>query len=642
MNLPAGLSSVAWRCLRRLGRRAGPVLAALALPVVAAGPAPAPTPTATPDRPPNIVVLVADDWGFTDVGAFGGEIATPHLDDLARQGVRFSNFHVAASCSPTRSMLLTGVEHHRAGVGNLRESMPREHLGRPGYLGSLNTRVVSVASLLQAAGYRTYISGKWNVGSEPHNLPPQRGFDRSIIQGDTGSDNWVPSQRYLPHSAKVSWFEDGREAVMPAEYYSSAYFVDRMIEYLRSDQASGKPFFAYVGFQANHVPLQAPRAYVDRYRGRYDTGWTALRQARHDRAAALGLLPAGVPMTTMSTTRDWAALAPDERRHQARSMEVYAGMAEAMDHHVGRLIAHLKASGEAERTVFVFLSDNGPEGSDYADAQLWLATQYTQAVDKLGDKGAYAIPGPGWASATASPFDTYKFYAGEGGLRVPLIIAGAPVLALGGGAVTSAGGTVAAASAPAGGSNAGGATTLPARIHHGLTHVTDIVPTLLELARVAHPGTQWRGQPIEPLAGRSLVPALADPRTRLRTHEDAIGYELSGNQAYYRGDLKLVSNLPPVGDGQWHLYDLRTDPGETRDLREQRPEAFAAMKAGYETWAATHQVLPMPAGYSPQRQVLINSVLNYWWPSYRVPAGIAVAGLVALAWAWRRRRRARP
>jgi arylsulfatase/uncharacterized sulfatase len=180
---------------------------------------------------PNIVVLVADDWGFSDVGAFGGEIATPNIDALARQGMRFSNFHVAASCAPTRSMLLTGVDNHLNGVGNLMETMPQVHLGKPGYLGSLNNRVVTVSTLLQDSGYRTYIAGKWNVGTEPHNLPNRRGFDRSLIQGDTGSDNWEPYQRYLPHTDKVHWFEDGQEPVMPATYYSSEFFVDKMLGY---------------------------------------------------------------------------------------------------------------------------------------------------------------------------------------------------------------------------------------------------------------------------------------------------------------------------------------------------------------------------------------------------------------------------
>ena len=559
---------------------------------------------------PNIVVLVADDWGFTDVGAYGGEIATPHLDALARAGTRFSNFHVAASCAPTRSMLLTGVDNHRNGVGNLRETMPQAHLGKPGYEGSLTPRVVTVASLLQDSGYRTMITGKWNVGSEPYNLPHRRGFDLSIVQGDTGSDNWEPAQRYLPHSASVQWFENGQPARMPAEFYSSTYFVDRMIGYLRSGQGSGKPFFAYVGFQANHVPLQAPRAFIDKYRGRYQEGWTALRQQRRDRAAALGLIPKDTPLATMPTTRDWNRLSDKEKRYEARRMEVYAGMADAMDAEVGRLVAHLRQSGEYDNTVFVFLSDNGSEGSDYADAQIWLATQYSQNIDRLGGKGAYGIMGPSWASAAASPLSTYKFYAGEGGIRVPLIIAGVP----------------------------GGPAN---QIHHSLAHVNDIVPTLLELAQVPAPGGTYRGQPVEPLAGRSLLPALRGDPAPVHPPDKAIGYELSGNEALFKGDLKLVRNLPPMGDGQWHLYDLRTDPGETRDLRSAQPQAFEALRADYEAYARSHGVLPMPEGYDPVRQVLINSFINYWIPTYRTHALVAMAGLAALLWLALRRRRHR-
>ena len=236
----------------------------------------APLAWAARDGRPNIVVIVADDWGFSDVGAFGGEIATPNLDALARRGVRFSNFHVAAECSPTRAMLMTGVDSHRTGVGAMRETVPREHYGRPGYLTVLNQNVVTMSSLLQDGGYRTYAVGKWHVGKEPHNLPDKRGFDRSLVQGDSGSDNWETAKRYVALTDKVYWFEDGKEAVMPKEFYSSEYYVNRAIDYLRRDEKSDKPFYTYLAFQANHLPVQAPREFIDKYRGRYNAGWTAL------------------------------------------------------------------------------------------------------------------------------------------------------------------------------------------------------------------------------------------------------------------------------------------------------------------------------------------------------------------------------
>lgn len=596
--------------MRRPARAARRLALGLLAPLLAALAALAVLPVQAAPPRPNFVVIVADDWGFTDVGAFGGEIPTPHLDALAARGTRFTNFHAAASCAPTRAMLLTGVEHHLAGVGNLHESMPRAHRGRPGYLGSLAPDVVTVSSMLQAAGWRTYASGKWNVGTEPHNLPDRRGFDRSIVQGDTGSDNWVPTQRYLPHSASVQWFEDGRPARMPATFYSSEWFVDRLIGFLRDAPDRDRPFFALLGFQANHAPLQAPREFVERHAGRYEDGWDALRRARRDRAAALGVVPPGTALASVPTTPDWNALSAEDRRYQAKRMQVYAAMAEAMDHHVGRLVEFLRAEGRLDDTVFVFLSDNGPEGSDYRNAQPWLWTQYTQSIDRLGGPGAYAIMGPGWASAAASPLSGYKFVGGEGGTRVPLIVAGAP------------------------GTRAGG-------LHHGLAHVTDIVPTLLELAGLPAAGAAGDGRPVKPLAGRSLVPALRDPGVRVRGPDDTIGYELSGDEALYRGDLKLSRGLPPLGDGRWRLFDIAADPGETRDLARERPELVARLAAEYDAWAREHGVLPMPAGYDASRQVTINSVLDYWLPAY-APIGGALALAVAAALVLRRRRRAAP
>lgn len=575
-----------------------------------------PSPPGSAGKPsrPNIVVLLADDWGFSDVGAYGSEIATPNLDALARQGTRFSNFHVSASCSPTRSMLLTGVDNHLNGVGNMRETIPQEHKGKPGYLSVLNERVVTIASLLKDSGYRTYVAGKWHVGKEPHNLPDKRGFDRSIIQGDSGSDNWETGKRYLDLTDKVYWFEDGKEAVMPREFYSSEYYIDRMINYIQGDNKaadkSRQPFFAYVAFQANHIPVQAPRSFIDKYKGRYKDGWTALRQARRDRAIALGLLPKDTPMVTMSTTKDWEALTPAEQAYQARRMEVYAGMAEAMDYHVGRLVTALKQSGQYDNTIFMFMSDNGAEASDpYAmlSARLWLSMHYNSDIDKLGDKGAYSIIGPSWSSAAASPLSTYKFYAGEGGIRVPLIIAGKGMQ--------------------------------QNRIHQSFTHISDIAPTILELANTPRPNGSYQGKPVETMHGSSLIPVLFDGKDRVHPADENIGYELSGNQALFRGDYKLVKNLPPVGDGSWHLYDIQLDPGETRDLQSSLPEVFSSMQTAYAQYAKDNGVLPMPEGYEPTQQVFTNAMVHVYIPRFKYPAILLLLGLVTAGYLLMRRRR---
>jgi arylsulfatase/uncharacterized sulfatase len=566
---------------------------------------------AAPKRP-NIVVLVADDWGYSDVGAFGSEIATPNIDTLAREGVRFSDFHVTASCSPTRSMLLTGVDNHRNGVGNMPETMPDEHLGKPGYSGVLNDNAITVASLLRDSGYNTYITGKWHLGKTPDTLPNNRGFERSFIQADSGSDNWE-ERPYAPLYDKAAWFENGQPAHLPKDYYSSTFIVDKAMDYIAADRQDGKPFFAYLGFQANHVPVQAPKDIIDKYRGRYDQGWTALRQARRDRAVELGLIPAGAGLQTMASTADWNALDEHEKRYEARRMEVYAGMAETMDQQIGRFIAHLKATGEYDNTVFVFLSDNGSEPTDpYAipAIRLWLEMNYTRELDRLGSKGAFTSIGPSWASAAASPFGGYKFFAGEGGLRTPLIVAGVPGIQ----------------------SN---------HIAKTFTHVTDIVPTLLEVAGVPAHNGEYQGRAVEPLIGSSLMPVLQGTAERVHPEDQAIGYELSGSAALFKGDYKLVKSLKPVGNEQWHLYNIVTDPGETIDLQAQMPERFQRMQADYAEYARVNGVLPMPVGYDYMHQGQMYALNHVVIPKLKAvaPPLVAVVVLLVGVVVWRRRRK---
>ena len=564
---------------------------------------------------PNMVVMLADDWGFSDVGAFGGEMHTPHLNQLAQKGMRFSNFHVSASCSPTRSMLLTGVDNHLNGVGNMRETIPLSHVGRAGYLSVLNNRVVTIASLLQDSGYRTYVAGKWHVGKEPHNLPPARGFDRSLVLGDSGADNWETGKLYLDLTDKVYWYDNGKEAKMPKEFYSSEFYINKTLEYLKTDAKLDKPFFAYVAFQANHIPVQAPQEFIEKYKGKYNKGWDVLRQERRNKAIELGLMPLNTPMAPLPSTHvAWDSLSETDKAYQARRMEVYAAMAEAMDHQIGRLIGHLKETGEYDNTVFVFLSDNGAEATDpYALAvgRWWLDQHYNRDFDRLGSKGAYSVIGPNWARAATSPLSTYKFFAGEGGIRVPLIISGVPNMVI----------------------------DASPRIHQSLTHVNDIVPTLLDLAKVQHPGTTYKGQTIYPLTGHSLLPVISGTAKRVRGPDEVLGYELSGNKALFKGDYKLLSNLAPVGDGQWHLYNIVKDPGETQDLQQALPELFQTLQADYAKWSKANGVLDMPKAYDPIEQVIVNSLVFVYWPRYQWHLTAFFSALVfGLLWFWRRKK----
>jgi arylsulfatase A-like enzyme len=562
--------------------------------------------------PPNIVVLVADDWGFTDVGAFGSEIATPHLDALAKRGAKFSNFHVASVCSPTRAMLLTGVDNHRNGVGNMPETMPPEHAGKPGYDGVLNDRTVTLATMLRDNGYHTYITGKWHLGKTPDKLPDQRGFERSFIQADSGSDNWE-NRTYMMLYDKAYWFEQGKEVRLPQDFYSSRFFVDKAIDYIASGSSDGKPFFAYIGFQANHIPLQAPQAFVDKYRGRYDGGWPALRKERRDRAVALGLIPPGAPMAALANTVDWSTLGQQARQQHAQHMEVYAGMAEAMDFEIGRLVAHLKSSGQYDNTVFVFLSDNGSDPADPLNipfSKTWVRMNYVTAAAALGGKGTFSANGPSWASATVSPLHGYKYFASEGGLRVPLIVSGAPGMAAD-------------------------------RTFSALAHVNDIVPTLLEVAGIQpHDGT-YRGQNVERMAGHSMLPLMRGQAASIRPADEPLGYELAGSAALFKGDFKLVRNIAPLGDGQWRLYDLKSDPGEVNDLGRAQPDRFRTMLSDYADYARANGVLPIPDGFDLQKTALRFAVTHFLVPKLMAawPWLLAAAALVLGGFALRRRAR---
>src|SRR3546814_648569 len=266
------------------GSRRAAIIAIAAL--IGAFPARAQPAKTAPDRP-NIVILLADDWGFSDVGSFGAEFATPNIDALASAGMRFSNFHVAGSCSPSRAMLQTGVMNHRNGLGNMPEPIPDEHRGKPGYDTVMNHRVVTIGELLKATGYRTYLTGKWHLGSDAARLPHARGYDRAFSLADAGAVNF--EQRPIEGMYdKANWTENGKPATLPKDYYSSRFVVQRMIDYIEADRKSGKPFLASINFLANHIPVQAPDSDIARYSAMYRDGWTALREARAKRAAALG------------------------------------------------------------------------------------------------------------------------------------------------------------------------------------------------------------------------------------------------------------------------------------------------------------------------------------------------------------------
>lgn len=563
---------------------------------------------------PNIVLLVVDDMGYSDFGAFGGEIRTPNIDALAASGTRFTNFHVASSCAPTRAMLMTGVDNHTAGVGSMRELMPLSHRGKPGYQGVLNAQVETFASRLQASGYRTLVAGKWHLGVEQGNLPPARGFDYSVIQADSGADNFE-MRPYLPMQAEARWYENGKRlGSLPEGFYSSRYFVDKTIAHLQATAAQDKPFFAYVAFQANHTPVQAPAQFIDAYRGEYLGGWKKTRDARVARMISAGLLDKDASIANAISQEQWDTLSSQQQYFEARRMQAYAGMATAMDFEVGRLVDYLQETGEHENTVYVVFSDNGavanePYENDFG--RRWLEKHYHRDVETLGQKGSWVSAGRYWGRVANTPFSGVKFTAGEGGLRVPLIVASGLEVAALSQADKSPG------------------KKAVAKISHAFTHVTDIAPTLLALANVPP------ARDFQTYTGKSLLPLLAAEVDTVRSADESVGFEFSGHAALYRGDFKLVRNFPPAGDNQWRLYNLKEDPGETHDLRGRLSALYQVMQAEYDAYAEQAGVLPMPEGYGLARQVVINTVLFNYLPRYSPYVGALIL-LIAAGYFFRR------
>ena len=530
---------------------------------------PIPEPDAAPVQKPNVVIILADDLALMDLGVYGGEASTPNIDALASNGAMFMQYRTSTLCSPSRAMLLTGIDNHKTGVATIPEVLPKEHKNQPGYTMAFEPGVYTIADQLRSAGYRTLMTGKWHLGEYSHEMPQAHGFDRSFALAASGADNWedIP---YIPYYKDAPWFEDGEEADLPEDFYSSEFIVDKMIDYIEETDSS-KPFLAYLPFQAIHIPVQAPDEFIRKYDGYYNDGWDELRQSRFERAQEIGLIKKGVALAPMHPgLRRWQDLSEEGRELYARRMEVNAAMIEAMDYHIGRFIEYLKSEGEYENTIFVVTSDNGPEPNrgDHGDWRLdfWLHSNgYHIGLDGLGGRGSWGFIGPEWATAAASPGALFKFYATEGGIRAPLIVTG-PGIA-------------------------------PVTIQSPAM-VADITPTIVE----------WLGIPdisqqAVAITGRSLLPVLRGEKESVYSEDDVRVIEVSGNTALYKGDYKITRSIPPIGDGRWRLFNMNVDPGETVDIRSTSTEVFNELLAEYQRYAAEMGVLEMPPGYDSFAQV---------------------------------------
>jgi arylsulfatase A-like enzyme len=491
------------------------------------------------DTRPNILLIVADDLGYADLGSFGSNIRTPSIDALAAEGIRFTQFHTAPYCAPTRAMLLSGNNNHVAGMAR----QGREGLldyAVPGYENGLSERIVPFPRLLRDAGYHTYTVGKWHLGLEDHASPRAAGFSRAfnLLQG---AGTHFDETGYSENPSKYRL--DDELVNYPVGRYSTEVYTDQLIEFIDGNRHDGKPFFAFAAYTSPHWPLQVPDDYLDLYAGAYDDGYDALRVKNFAALKESGIIPqeSQLPPRNDAIT-PWEELDDEQQRREARKMELYAAMVDNLDDHVGRLINYLKESGLYDNTLVIFMSDNGAAGEDFYNEGPYvehIQAHFDNAYEKMGTAESFVSYDDPWAEAGSAPFMRRKGYTRQGGIVAPMIVAGPGV------------------------STAG-------VIDANYLTVMDLAPTFLELAGASYPDDES----VAPILGQSMNAFLAGESESV--HDDSYVTTLyHAGRAYLRqGDWKIVNLEAPFAEADFELFNLAEDPGETTNLAESHPDKY--------------------------------------------------------------------
>lgn len=491
-----------------------------------------------PKKRPNIILIVADDLGYSDLGAYGSEIHTPNLDRLAKQGLRLQEFYNNSICAPTRASLLTGQYQHKAGVGYF-----SNNLGLPAYQGYINQESLTLAEVLKASGYSTITSGKWHVSGKNVSLPWQRGFDHVYPRDEIAAASGAPQERTTVTD---------NEGYILSDFFQTNLITKNAVKFIDEEGNKENPFFLYLAYTAPHWPLVALPEDIEKYKGKYDQGWDLLRKERFERQKQLGIV---APDTKISKKDediyDWGRLSFDQRRQWAKKMEVFAAMVDRMDQGVGQVLEKLEQIGEADNTIIVFISDNGAPAED-------LVKWHSGAVKNsgpVGTAGSYESQSKNWSYLSNTPFLAFKDYLYEGGINSPFI-AWYP------------------AKIPAG------------AIAKGSGHIIDLAPTFYELAGARYP-SKYKNITPNALPGKSLVPVLYGQQKDVGRNQPLF-WERAGNRAVREGRWKLVSHWPSYN---WELYDLEADRGETNNLARDNHELVSQLSVKYFEWAKNNGVV---------------------------------------------------
>ncbi|MDO4249036.1 MAG: arylsulfatase [Neisseria sp.] len=523
---------------------------------------------------PNIVLILADDMGYSDITPYGGEIHTPNLDTLAQNGVKFTNFQVTPYSGPSRAALLTGTDPHTAGLGNLNEiTRPEQRAGNAeGYRGALNSKAVTLAEYLQKAGYRTILSGKWHLGYKDGEGPENHGFDRSLalMRGEYYHFKSPTLNQYGLQTTYGVYNEpegmevyrlNGKVTTMPDNFFSTINYTDFAIQEIEN-RSKNQPFFVYLAYTAPHSPLQAPEKDIAKYADKYIDGPQKLADSRMRRLKQMGLIAKNIPNRKLVGTPEWDSLSADERAAESKRMQVYAAMVDNMDSNIGRLMSKLRERGELKNTIFVFLSDNGAAGaSRERDARWgkWVSGAHNNQLEKMGSAESYISTGPDWAQASNTPYYLFKGYTTEGGIRSPLIISGPGVAKKG--------------------------------IDGAYGDITDITPTLLSLAHISVKTPEGKN----PITGINLSQRLAKPNPQFRGPKQARVMEMMGGKMVKKGDYKAVATshfakihgLDNAGivKQKWQLFNVINDPAESHDLAKKKPTILKKLVDIYKNYS---------------------------------------------------------
>jgi len=498
-------------------------------------------------KKPNIIIILADDMGYSDIGCFGSEIRTPNLDFLAKNGLRLTQFYNAARCCPTRASLLTGLYQQQAGIGEMVNDRKI-----PGYRGFLNDSCITIAEVLKQAGYRTYMTGKWHVGEGRPHWPLDRGFDRffGLINGGTSHFEII---NYRPNSG-ITLALDNDSVAAPPAYYSTDAFTDYALRFLDQNKDSGNPFFLYLAYQAPHWPLHALAADIAKYRELYRIGWDKIREERFLKMKQLGIVDTHTKLSPVPPRMgNWDTIPSAQKEIWQEKMAVYAAMIDRMDQNIGRLLSKLRELQEDKNTLIIFLSDNGgsPEAIRGQGFKEKILEASKMSSSNPGSFTAYELPG---AVVSNTPWRLYKAVVHEGGISTPFI-AWFPKM------------------------------IKPGVLRNEPAHIIDLMPTCIDIGGGSYPKT-YKDIPVKPVEGMSLLPLF---QGKPWTGHDAIFFEHFGNKAVRQGEWKLVSLFQR---NTWELYNIKNDRSELNDLSGQNPEKMKAMIALYESWATRTGVIP--------------------------------------------------